>query len=221
MSSSKGIWSPLVAAGVFAALFSVAAEPPGQQAPPPPAAKQLVPDNCGEHPAPAQPIPFRHKLHLSLGLQCKSCHTNPEPGKLMTFPATGTCMSCHRSVARNTPSIRQLADFAKSGKTIPWVRVYVLTPGVTWTHRKHLEAGLQCENCHGQVEQMDSMSEATSVTAMGVCINCHTQNKAPTTCQTCHAWPAKLPPVHASHKAMMPITARDGLDSQKLRNNLS
>ena len=190
MSSRKGITNLPAAAGAFVLLLAVAGPLPAQQATPP-TAKQLVPDNYGQHPAPAQPIPFRHKLHLSLGLQCKSCHANPEPGKLMTFPATSTCMSCHRSVARNTPSIRQLADFAKSGKPIPWVRVYVLTPGVTWTHRKHLEAGLQCENCHGQVAQMDAMSETTSVTAMGVCINCHTQTKAPATCQTCHAWPAK------------------------------
>jgi hypothetical protein len=172
------------------ALVLVAAAAFAQQSAPSPTATQLVPDNYGEHAAPTQPIPFRHKLHLSLGLQCRSCHTNPDPGKLMTFPATTTCMSCHRSVARNTPAIRKVAEFARSGKPIPWVRVYVLTPGVTWSHRKHLEAGFQCENCHGQVAQMEAMSETTSVTAMGACITCHAQNKAATTCHTCHAWPS-------------------------------
>lgn len=158
---------------------------------PSPAAKQLVQDNYGEHLAPVQPIPFRHKQHFAVGLECKSCHTNPDPGKLMTFPDVSFCMTCHRSIAKNRPTIRQLADFAKSGKPIPWARVYVLTSGVTWTHRKHLEVGLLCENCHGQVAQMDAISEATSVTAMGVCINCHALNKAPTTCEVCHAWPSK------------------------------
>jgi hypothetical protein len=99
-------------------------------------------------------------------------------------------MTCHAAIAKNKPAIRQLAAFAKSGKPIPWVRVYAVTPGVTWTHRKHLDAGLKCENCHGQVAQMDAMSETTSVTAMAVCIHCHAQNKAQTTCHTCHMWPS-------------------------------
>ena len=190
MKSSAENVAIVLAGQVLALLLSVTSAIAAQQSASSATMKQLVPESYGEHPAPAQPIPFRHKLHLSLGLECQSCHRNPDPGKLMTFPATGTCMTCHRSVAKNTPAIRQLAEFAKSGKAIPWVRVYVVTPGVIWTHRKHLEAGFKCENCHGQVAQMDAMSETTSVTAMGVCIACHAQSKAPTTCQTCHAWPA-------------------------------
>ena len=107
----------------------------------------------------------------------------------MTFPATSKCIGCHATVLKNKPAIRQLAAFAKSGKSIPWVRVYVVTPGVTWTHRKHVEAGFKCENCHGQVAQMDAVSETTSVTAMAVCIDCHARNKAPIACRTCHLWP--------------------------------
>jgi hypothetical protein len=179
-----------VAALAALTLLSMASRLAAQQPAPSSAAKQLVPDRIGEHPAPAQPLPYSHKTHLAVGLQCKICHTNPAPGNLMTFPATSTCMTCHVTVAKNKPAIRQLANFAKSGKPIPWVRVYTVTPGVTWTHRKHLDAGLQCENCHGPVAQMDTMSETTSVTAMAVCITCHAQNKAPTTCQTCHLWPS-------------------------------
>lgn len=183
----------LVAVLAALALLCVAPRLAAQQpAPSPvPAVKQLVPDRIGEHLAPPQPLPYSHKTHLAMSLQCKYCHSNPEPGKLMTFPATSTCMTCHATVAQNKPAIRQLANFAKSGKPVPWVRVYEVTPGVTWTHRKHLDAGLQCENCHGAVAQMDTMSETTSVTAMAVCISCHAQNKAATTCQTCHVWPAK------------------------------
>jgi len=180
----------MLAAGAIIALLLIASRAPAQQTAPAAAAKQLVPTNLGDHLAPAQPLPYSHKTHLAVGLQCKLCHTNLDPGKLMTFPATSVCMTCHASVAKDKPAIRQLADFAKSGKPIPWVRVYNVTSGVTWTHRKHVEAGVKCDTCHGQVAQMDAMSEATSVTAMAVCITCHAQNKAPTVCQTCHAWPA-------------------------------
>ena len=99
-------------------------------------------------------------------------------------------MACHNVVAAEKPSIRKLASYAKSGQPIPWVRVYVLTGGVNWTHRKHVDAGMKCETCHGQVEEMTAMSQATSVTSMAVCINCHTLHNAPIACQTCHAWPA-------------------------------
>lgn len=150
------------------------------------AAKQMVPDNLSEHTPPAQPIPYSHKTHLAVGLECKDCHTNPEPGRLMTFPATSKCMQCHVAIAKNKPTIQKLATFSKSQKPIPWVRVYTVLPGVSWTHRAHLEAGVKCETCHGQVAQMDAMSEVTSVTTMYSCLNCHELNHAKTACDTCH-----------------------------------
>ncbi len=151
--------------------------------------KQEVPDNPVEHAPPDQPLPYSHKTHLALGLPCSTCHTNPAPGNLMTFPATSTCMSCHISVATNKPAIQKLAEFSKSKQPIPWVRVYKVLPGVTWTHKKHLDAGMKCQMCHGQVAQMDRMSEATSVTTMGVCLSCHKDHGAPVVCSTCHSWP--------------------------------
>lgn len=152
--------------------------------------KPQVPGNPAEHSPPTQPIPYSHKTHLALRLECRTCHTNLDPGKLMTFPVTRTCMSCHSTVSRDKPSIQKLAAFANSQQDVPWVRVYAVLPGVNWSHRKHLDAGVECETCHGQVAQMNAMSEATSVTTMGVCMSCHKANNAPTTCITCHAWPA-------------------------------
>jgi hypothetical protein len=151
--------------------------------------KQEVPDNPVEHAPPDQPIPYSHKSHLALGLPCTTCHTNPAPGNLMTFPATSTCMSCHISVATNKPAILKLTEYSKSKQPIPWVRVYKVLPGVSWTHKKHLDAGMKCQMCHGQVAQMDRMSEATSVTTMGVCLKCHMDHGAPVVCSTCHSWP--------------------------------
>jgi hypothetical protein len=151
--------------------------------------KQEVPNNPTEHAPPVQPIAYSHKKHLALGLQCAFCHTNPEPGNLMTFPATTTCMSCHISVAKNRPEIQKLASFAKSRQPVPWVRVYTVLPGVRWTHRKHLVAEIKCETCHAQVSEMETMSEATSVTTMGVCLHCHKMHDAPNDCETCHVWP--------------------------------
>lgn len=170
----------------LAVFFLVAGGLAAQQAAPPQAVKRMVPDNPSEHPAPAQPLPYSHKKHLAFGLECKKCHTNPEPGKLMTFPATSTCMECHVTIAKDKPVIQKLAQFAKSKQVISWARVYTVLPGVAWSHRPHLEAGVKCETCHGQVREMDAVSEVTSVTTMYVCLNCHEMNRAKTACDTCH-----------------------------------
>ena len=71
------------------------------------------------------------------------------------------------------------------------MRVYQVTPGVTWTHRKHLQAGMQCVMCHGNVAQLDAMAQTTSVVAMASCISCHQAHNANTACATCHSWPAR------------------------------
>jgi len=177
---------PAVNAAMLAAFLLLAAGLTAQPAALPQAAKQMVPDNPSEHTPPVQPVPYSHKRHLSLGLNCKDCHTNPEPGKLMTFPGTGKCMLCHSTVARDKPPIQKLAAFAKSKQAIPWVRVYTVLPGVEWNHRAHLEAGVKCETCHGQVREMEAMSEVTSVTTMYSCLHCHEMNQAKTACDTCH-----------------------------------
>jgi hypothetical protein len=168
------------------ALLSLTVVLSAQNAPPSQTAKHMVPDNPSEHTPPTQPIPYSHKQHLSFGLECKNCHTNPEPGKLMTFPATSKCMECHITIAKDKPSIQKLVEYSKSKQPIPWVRVYTVLPGVAWNHRAHLQAGVKCEACHGQVAQMDSMSEVTSVTTMYSCLNCHEMNHAKTACDTCH-----------------------------------
>lgn len=153
-------------------------------------ARQEVPDNLAPHPAPMQPVPYSHKTHLAIGLQCQRCHTNPEPGNLMTFPASTTCMNCHAVIDKDKPAIMKLAALAKPNQPVPWVRIYQLTPGVTWSHRKHLQASMACGMCQGDVAQLDAMAQTTSVTSMASCIGCHASNKAQTTCIACHAWPS-------------------------------
>jgi hypothetical protein len=48
---------------------------------PAPAASAVpaVRENPAPHPAPEQPLPFSHKTHVSMGLQCMFCHANPAP----------------------------------------------------------------------------------------------------------------------------------------------
>jgi cytochrome c3-like protein len=158
-----------------------------QQATTPSSAEQSKDVAAAKSEAPVQPIPYSHKKHLAFGLKCQECHVNPEPGDRMTFPATSKCMACHVTIAKDKPSIQKLAEFAKSGQAIPWVRVYVVSSWVYWNHRSHLEAKMTCEMCHGQVAEMEVMMKVSNVTTMAGCIDCHRKNDASTGCQYCHA----------------------------------
>jgi len=144
--------------------------------------------------SPAQPLPFSHKTHLTFHLSCIFCHANPEPGNQMTLPATETCMGCHASVATDRSSIQRLAKFAQSREPIPWKPVYSVPGFVYWSHRTHLQAGVSCENCHGDVAQMEVIVKAKNVTTMAGCVACHHQKDAPTGCETCHESQSSLLP---------------------------
>ena len=134
-----------------------------------------------------QPIPYSHKKHLAFGLAVQvlphesgSRQADDVPGHQHVHVVPRSRLPRTSRPSRSSPSI------AKSKQPIPWVRVYTVLPGVAWTHRAHLEAGVKCETCHGHVAQMDAMSEVTSVTTMYSCLNCHEMNHAKTACDTCH-----------------------------------
>jgi hypothetical protein len=174
----------IVAAFTLPAIGAAQAEQPAP-------ASSVVQANLAPHPAPEQPLPYSHKTHVGMGLTCQLCHVNPAPGKEMTFPNTATCMNCHATLVTDRPAIQKLAEYAHSKQPIPWVRVYKLLPGVTWSHRKHLQAGVSCETCHGAVGDLEVMSETTAITGMASCISCHQARRVSAACNVCHAWPAK------------------------------
>jgi ABC-type nitrate/sulfonate/bicarbonate transport system substrate-binding protein len=182
MNKLIDVFTILAAACVLLAAGAARAQPPATATP-------AVPANLAPHPAPEQPLPFSHKVHVGMALPCRLCHTNPAPGQQMTFPATATCMNCHATVVSDRPAIKKLAAYAKSKQPIPWVRVYKVLPGVTWTHRPHVDAGVQCETCHGAVLGLDAMAETSAVTAMASCVGCHQARSASAACSVCHAWP--------------------------------
>ena len=173
--------SAAVAIALGAVFFALAVEA-GEQG-----ANQNPPDAPVSKTSPEQPIPFSHKQHIGFDMKCSACHSNPEPGDRMTFPLSEKCMECHRTVAKDKPAIRRLAEFAKGKQPIPWARVYVVSAWVFWNHRSHLEAGMKCEACHGEVAKMEVLAMATNVTTMAGCVDCHKKNNASSGCQFCHS----------------------------------
>lgn len=137
-------------------------------------------------PAPTQPLPYSHRQHIEQGLECRDCHTNPDAGKLMTFPATSTCMSCHRTLPAGYASLKKLNDLAASGQPIPWVRVYQLPDYVYWDHATHLAARIGCEVCHGPMAERDVTAQETNVVTMIGCQTCHEKRQVYMGCDDCH-----------------------------------
>lgn len=134
---------------------------------------------------PAQPVPYSHKQHLALNLQCKLCHTNPDPGEAMGIPSVSLCVSCHRTVKTDSPHIQKILKWAAAKTEPPWVRVYQIPSYVFFSHRAHAQAGASCETCHGPVRTRDALFKETDI-SMGGCMDCHRRHKASNDCAFCH-----------------------------------
>ncbi len=134
---------------------------------------------------PEQPVPYSHKKHVSMGLKCTECHTNPPPGESMGIPSVSKCMTCHMAVAKDKPAIQKIAEAASAKKELPWVRIYQIPSYVAFSHKAHLETGAACQKCHGDVAKRDVLFKEADI-SMGACMSCHRENKASNDCGFCH-----------------------------------
>lgn len=140
------------------------------------------------HRAPEQPIAFSHRKHVSqLGLQCLYCHEYADKSARAGVPPVATCMSCHKSVAVEKPEIQKLHRYWNGREPIPWNRVYSIRIRnyVVFTHKRHIKAGVDCTECHGEIRFMDRVRRVRSLN-MGWCVTCHRSRSASVDCLTCH-----------------------------------
>lgn len=142
--------------------------------------------------APTQPIPYSHKLHAGqYQIPCQYCHAYAGASPVANIPAMSTCMNCHRFVGQDKPGVQKLLEYYNKGQEIPWVSVHRLPDHVFFNHKRHVKAGLQCQNCHGPIQTMDKVYQYSNL-KMGWCVDCHKSNmnhpKFGTSidCLTCH-----------------------------------
>ena len=134
---------------------------------------------------PVQPLPFSHKQHFELRLECTDCHSNPDPCERMGFSSTTNCMVCHEKAAADKPAIKELTKLHQQRRAVPWVRIYQNPDWVWFSHRAHLEAGAKCDRCHGAVAERDALWKEVPIT-MESCMKCHSHNNASNACSFCH-----------------------------------
>ena len=133
-----------------------------------------------------QPLPYSHKTHVALGLQCRDCHEIADPGFAAGYPAEAKCMACHAAIKTDSPHIQQLAKYSEEGSPVPWNRIYRVPDYVWFSHASHVDdASVACETCHGPVAQRDALFQEKPTT-MAACMDCHARNNAPNDCDLCH-----------------------------------
>ncbi len=147
---------------------------------------------------PEQPINYSHKLHAGdLEIDCRYCHVGVEKSRHAVVPPTETCMNCHSVVHRDKEEIMKLVAYYENGEPIPWKRIHKLPDYAYFNHSVHVNKGIECESCHGNIASMEVVGQVHSFT-MANCLNCHrdaharlpylqeTVNNGPEYCNACH-----------------------------------
>jgi len=147
--------------------------------------------------APDQPINFSHKLHAgTMKIDCQYCHTGVEKTRFASIPAAAVCMNCHTQARTDRTEIIKLTEYYKSGKPIPWKRIHRTAEYAYFNHSVHVSAGIECASCHGDVANMEKVSQVKPFN-MGACLDCHRNpeqklpylknvKKGPEHCWACH-----------------------------------
>ncbi|MFC0603808.1 c-type cytochrome [Winogradskyella pulchriflava] len=146
---------------------------------------------------PVQPIHYSHRIHAGdNAIDCKYCHSSARVSKTSGIPSLNVCMNCHKSISEVAPEtlaegkdygvdynaeIQKLYDavgwdgtgYTGESKPVKWIRIHNLPDFAYFNHSQHVSvAGIECQTCHGPVEEMEIMYQHTPLT-MGWCINCH------------------------------------------------
>ena len=124
--------------------------------------------------APKQPIAFSHKLHAGqYEIACQYCHTTVYNAKGASIPSANICMNCHNAIKQGSPEIKKIYSAIEKDQPIEWVRIHNLPDLAYFNHSQHTNvAGLACENCHGDIKNMEVVEQYSPLT-MGWCIDCH------------------------------------------------
>jgi hypothetical protein len=135
---------------------------------------------------PVQPINFPHTIHAgTMRLPCTFCHLFVERSRFATAPPLQICLGCHRTIATDREEIKKLTRYYEEKRPVEWKRVYALPDFIYFSHKRHIKAGLECAECHGDVAGMKRVRRVSNL-VMGWCVSCHRARGAPVDCYTCH-----------------------------------
>jgi hypothetical protein len=110
-----------------------------------------------------QPIAFPHDLHAGsaegqANMDCQFCHFSAERSVDAGIPPVSTCWGCHQIITgrTNPAEVAKIGQYVQSGEPIPWVRLYKISDHAHFPHMRHINAGLECQQCHGEIQEVGS-----------------------------------------------------------------
>src|ERR1700752_1481624 len=129
--------------------------------------------NTGQWVERQQPVQFSHKHHVGDdGIDCRYCHTGVETSAYAGIPPTKTCMNCHSVLFNNVGYLEPVRESYRTDESIEWVKVHRLADYVYFNHSIHINKGIGCSSCHGSINQMPLVFQASPLT-MEWCLECH------------------------------------------------
>lgn len=146
---------------------------------------------------PQQPIPYSHQLHPgTLRIPCQYCHSGAAKSRVAGIPSVEKCMNCHKVTKTGSEPIKILTKLYTSGTPLQWRRIHTLPDHVYFDHRPHVNSGILCQTCHGEVQKMNVVYQNMSM-RMSNCLGCHRDpknalpagsaiTKGPENCYACH-----------------------------------
>ncbi len=122
---------------------------------------------------PIQPAPFPHDIHATqLGMDCRYCHSFVEVAAHSNVPNTQVCMNCHTQVQKENPKLATVRESWKSGQPMSWVQIHKTPDYAYFNHSAHVNRGVSCYSCHGQINQMAVVHQVQPL-SMAWCLDCH------------------------------------------------
>ena len=88
---------------------------------------------------------------------------------------------------RNKPEeVAKIREYWNNQEPIEWVRIYKVSDHVKFPHMRHVNAEVDCTECHGQVQEIEIIEEVAQPLGMGWCITCHVEREVRRDCTVCH-----------------------------------
>lgn len=120
-----------------------------------------------------QDVPFSHKHHVGvLGIDCRYCHTTVERSSFAGIPSTSICMNCHSQMWVGSEMLEPVRTSYRTNRPLKWQRVYNVPGFVYFDHSVHVQNGVGCSSCHGQIDQMPFTQQVPTL-LMRWCLDCH------------------------------------------------
>ncbi len=150
-------------------------------------------------------IRFNHKFHVGTQkLECKTCHQGALTSQSVhdvLLPKPTLCDGCHGTDHSNLNAVEagdedsgkcnfcHVGYQAGDGNRV--AKFQIPTPNMVFNHQKHAARNINCQQCHGDVQELE-LATRDQMPRMRGCFNCHqhpdsaARGDAKSACDVCH-----------------------------------